>query len=133
MHRICSNICNVCIRYCWRIRCTDSSVGPTPPQGAINLAPTPLASLRSPFMENSPAVSASLVTCILLTCCPHLHCMIYTGRGKQLSVWRPCHRYDVAGVATIGKDVISGDSIPHLYHLITATCSDKPAIWRPSH
>src|SRR5712692_8889755 len=44
-------------RYWWRIRCTGSVVGPTPPQGAINLAPTPLASLRSPFMENSPPVS----------------------------------------------------------------------------
>ena len=45
----------------------------------------------------------SLVTCILLTCCPHLHGMIYPGGGKQFSVWGPCNRHDVACVATIGN------------------------------
>ncbi len=83
------------------------------------------------FQCHSSAIIASLasvVTCILLTGCPHLHGMIYSGRGKQFSVWRPCHRHYVADVAAVGKDVISGDSIPYLHHLIVATCSDKSAI-----
>src|SRR2546429_1315690 len=105
------------------------SSGPWRPQGALLHFKLPHQAWQS--TTEGPMIVLMLINS--LTHCPHLHGMINTGRCKQLSIRRPGDGRYITGVTSIGKDVISRESIPDLHYFIVASRSDISAIRRPCY
>ena len=59
--------------------------------------------------------------------------MIDAAGGKTGAIWRPGNGGDIASVALVDTDGVSGDGVPHLYYFIIAARGYEAAIRRPGH